>query len=213
MKTSKSLSIVTISIVISSLLFSCGATDKAKETANNLSALKDMADNISKTAESMNDKQAERKAKGDTLAMPYKDLQAFLPTLSGYEKVGEPEGESMNMTGMSFSVASQKYKKGEEAIKVSITDYNAAYSAFMGVTALMNAGFSVENDNEISHGVDLGIAGIKGFETIKKKNKSGNLIVAVADRFFISIDGNNIGNPDVLKEIAKGISLNSLASK
>lgn len=213
MKTFKSPFIVTISLIISSLLLSCGATDKAKETANNLSALKDMADNISKTAESMNDKQAERKAKGDTLAMPYKDLQAYLPTLSGYEKVGEPDGESMNMTGMSFSVASQKYKKGEESIKVSITDYNAAYSAFMGVTALINAGFSVENDNEISHGVDLGMDGIKGFETIKKKDKSGNLIVAVADRFFISIDGNNIENPDVLKDIAKEISLNSLASK
>lgn len=213
MKTFKSPFIVAISLIISSLLLSCGATDKAKETANNLSALKDMADNISKTAESMNDKQAERKAKGDTLAMPYKDLQAYLPTLAGYEKVGEPDGESMNMTGMSFSVASQKYKKGEESIKVSITDYNAAYSAFMGVTALMNAGFSVENDNEISHGVDLGMDGIKGFETIKKKDKSGNLIVAVADRFFISIDGNNIENPDVLKDIAKEISLNSLASK
>lgn len=194
-------------------LISCGATDKAKETANNLSALKDMAENISKTAESMNDKQAERKAKGDTLAMPYKDLQAYLPILSDFEKDGNPEGESMNMTGMSFSVASQKYKRGVESIKVSITDYNAAYSAFMGVTALMNAGFSVENDNEIARGVDLGIVGLKGYESIKKKEKNGSLLVAAADRFFISVEGSNIENAEVLKDVAKSIDLKGLASK
>jgi hypothetical protein len=192
-------------------LSACGASDKAKETANNLSALKDMAENISKNAEKVNDKIAERKAKGDTLALPYKDLQAYLPEIAGYEKKGDPKGETVNMAGLSFSNTKQKYTKGDQEITVSITDYNSAYSIFTGVTAMMNAGFSVDNDDETAKGVDLGINGIKGFETIKKKRKRATLVVAISERFFVQLEGENLENTDALKDIVKGMDLAKLA--
>ena len=213
MKTIKTSLLLILCVAVAQLLSSCEACQKAKETANNMESLAKAGQEMAKTAESSTKRMEERKAKGDTLAMPYKDLQAFLPSIGGYEKDGNPEGQAMNMTGLSYSTTTQKYKKGDSNIKVSITDYNAAYSMFMGVTAMMNAGFSVENDEELTHGVDLGITDVKGFETVKKKQKNATLLVAVADRFFVSLEGENMDNSDALKEIAKNMDLKALAAK
>ena len=69
----------------------------------------------------------ERKAKGDTLAMPYKDLQAYLPQINGYSNQGGPKGSQMNVPGMgSWSQAEQEYENGDKRITVSIFDYNSA---------------------------------------------------------------------------------------
>ncbi|MES2797766.1 MAG: hypothetical protein V4683_17495, partial [Bacteroidota bacterium] len=119
MKAFKQFKTLIFCLAIANILLSCGASDKATEAANNLSSLKNMAENISKSAESINDKIAERKAKGDTIALPYKDLQKYLPVISGYEKDGDAKGESVNMSGLSFSTASQNYRNGEESLKVS----------------------------------------------------------------------------------------------
>ena len=104
----------------------------------------------------------ERKAKGDTVSMPYAELQKLLPTnISGYAKEGEPKGESINMVGMSYSTASQVYKNGDAEITVNIMDYNASYAAFGAATAMFATGFSVDNDEEHLGAVDLGINGVK----------------------------------------------------
>jgi hypothetical protein len=213
MKTIKTSLLLILGIASAQFLSSCEACQKARETASNVQSLTKAAEEIAKNSESSNKKLEERRAKGDTLAMPYKDLQAFLPSIGGYDKDGDASGESMNNMGFSYSTASQRYKKGESNIKVSVTDYNAAYNMFVGVTAMMNAGFSVENDQEIARGVDLGVAGAKGFETIKKKEKNASLLVAVSDRFFISLEGQNMDNTDALKEIAKNMDLKAMAAK
>jgi hypothetical protein len=195
------------------LFFSCNTANKAKEAANNISSLKDMAENITKNAEKMNDKIAERKASGDTLAIPYKDLQKYLPSISGFEADGSPKGESVNMAGMSFSTTNQNYKNGTESIKVSVTDYNSAYSIFTGVTAMMGAGFSIDNDDETARGVSMGMDNVKGYETIRKKSKNATLVLAIAERFLVSIEGSDMDNTNKLQEVAKQMNLAELAKK
>ena len=53
-----------------------------------------------------------RRAKGDTLAMHYTELQKFLPTvLDGYT-AKEPDGSTVNMMGASYSNAEIRFKNG-----------------------------------------------------------------------------------------------------
>ncbi|RTL60416.1 MAG: hypothetical protein EKK37_06170 [Sphingobacteriales bacterium] len=186
---------------------------KSPEKIESLSDLKDYTENVKDKMDESQKKIEERKKRGDTIAMNYKDLQAYLPDIPGYEKDGGPGGESMNGFGGSWSTASQKYKNGDKNIKVEIVDYNAAYQTFAGLTALYGMGFSREDDNEKIAAVDLGVEGVQGYETISKKEPNSKLTIVIAGRFITNIECNGSNDSEFLKSIAKGMKLSDLASK
>ena len=152
-----------------------------------------------------------RRAKGDTVSMPYADLQKMLPSnISGYNKDGEPKGETTNMTGMSYSTASQVYKSGDGEITVNIMDYNASYAAFGAATAMFATGFSVDNDQEHLGSIDLGISGVKAWEDVKKKEKNCTIMAGVNDRFLVTAEGINV-DADAVKNAIKEVNFSKLA--
>lgn len=188
-------------------ILSCGQkAEDAKNATTVLSNLDDVADAM-KDAQS---KVEERRAKGDTLAIPHQDLQKYLPnSISGYEKDGEPDGESVNMMGASFSKISQKYKKGDAEAEVSIVDYNAAYSMYGAATAVWAMGLSVDNKEESMKGVE--ISGAKGMESFKKSSKSASVVLGVAERFLITVEAQNQTDTEFVKEVAKSIDISTLS--
>ena len=193
-----------LSLFLGLLLFSCG---KVRDAANAAQGLKNYAEGIKESTNKME----ERKAKGDTVSMPYAELQKLLPTnISGYAKEGEPKGESINMVGMSYSTASQVYKNGDAEITVNIMDYNASYAAFGAATAMFATGFSVDNDEEHLGAIDLGISGVKAWEDVKKKEKKSTIMAGVNDRFLITAEGNNV-ETDAVKNAIKEVNFNKLA--
>ncbi len=193
-------------LFLSAILFlaSCG---KVRDAANAAEGLKNYAEGMKESTTKME----ERKAKGDTVSIPYADLQKLLPsTISGYSKDGDPKGESVNMAGMSFSTASQVYKNGDAEITVNIMDYNASYAAFGAATAMFSTGFSVDNAEEHLGAVDLGISGVKAWEDVKKKEKRSTIMAGVNDRFLVTAEGRNV-ETDVVKNAIKSVDFNKLA--
>jgi uncharacterized protein YceK len=193
-------------LFISTIIFlsSCG---KVRDAANAAEGLKNYAEGIKAST----DKMEERKAKGDTVSMPYSDLQKLLPSsISGYAKDGDPKGESINMVGMSYSTASQVYKNGDAEITVNIMDYNASYAAFGAATAMFATGFSVDNAEEHLGAVDLGISGVKAWEDVKKKEKRSTIMAGVNDRFLVTVEGRNV-ETDVVKDAIKSVEFSKLA--
>ena len=189
---------------VSIMLLSCG---KVKDATNAAEGLKNYAEGMKESANKME----ERRAKGDTVSMPYSELQKLLPSsISGYTKDGGPKGESVNMAGMSYSTASQVFKNGDAEITVNIMDYSASYAAFGAATAMFSTGFSVDNDQEHLGAIDLGISGIKAWEDVKKKEKKSTIIVGVNERFLVTAEGRNVES-DVVKEAVKSVDLKKLA--
>ena len=185
-------------------MWSCG---KVKEAANVAEGLKNYAEGMKESASKIE----ARRAKGDTVSMPYADLQKMLPNnISGYTKDGDPKGETMNMTGMSYSTASQVYKSGEGEITVNIMDYNASYAAFGAATAMFATGFSVDNDQEHLGSIDLGISGVKAWEDVKKKEKNCTIMAGVNDRFLVTAEGRNVDS-DAVKNAIKEVNFSKLA--
>lgn len=187
-------------------VLSCGP--KAEEAKNAASVLS----NLDKVTDAVNDAQnkvEQRRAKGDTLAIPHQDLQKYLPNISGYQKDGEPDGESVNMMGASFSKTSQKYKKGDLEAEVTIVDYNGAYAMYGAATAIWAMGLSVDNKEETTKGVE--ISGAKGMETFKKGSKKATVVLGIAERFLITIDAENQTDTEFVKEIAKSIDVSALS--
>lgn len=197
------------------ILFSCG--EKAQEVKNvyeAVSNLDEMAESIEQETTAAEKKRQERIAKGDTLAMPYADLQKYLPKeISGYSLDGEPEGSTMNMPGMSYSQCEQSFVKGDDRITVAIYDYNGAYDMYTGATALFSTGMSFENDQEKAQGVSLKGDKFKGWETFKKTDKNASLLLGVGHRFYLSINAEKQENTDFVKSIAENMNLEELASK
>jgi hypothetical protein len=153
-----------------------------------------------------------RRAKGDTLAMPYKALQAYLPEVSGYTKNGEPTGSQVNMPGVgSWSEVEQNYTSGEKTLSVEMVDYNASYMTFQGLTMAYSMGFSFEDDNKKDYKVELGEKDASAYASIYKKENRSEIIVVVADRFFINIDSDGNSDEAFIKSVAKSISLQKLA--
>jgi hypothetical protein len=200
----KKLSLLVCFVSAGILLLSCG---KVKEATNAAEGLKNYAEGLKESTSKME----ERKAKGDTASIPYADLQKMLPSsISGYNKEGDPKGESVNMMGMSYSTASQVYKSGDGEITLNIMDYNASYAAFGAATAMFATGFSVDNDQEHLGAIDLGISGVKAWEDVKKKEKRSTVMAGVNDRFLVTAEGRNV-EPDAVKEAIKSVDFNKLA--
>jgi hypothetical protein len=205
-------------LVIPFLLFimACGGRDKGVEKNEDLSVtdLPEVAKKMGEEVKQAQDRWAERKAKGDTLAMPYKDLQAYLPDVNGYSKDGGPKGSQVNMPGMgSWSQTDQEYSNGDKRIKVQIVDYNASQMAFSGVTAMYKMGYSMEDDNEKSGTIDIGLKDVAAYETIYKKDKRSKLVLIVADRFMIELENEGSEDPEFLRSVAKNMKLSELAAK
>lgn len=193
-------------LFISAILFNV-SFGKVRDAANVAEGLKNYAEGMKGSASKME----ERKAKGDTISMSYKDLQKFLPSnIAGYTKDGDPKGESMSMVGMSYSTASQVYKNGDAEITVNIMDYNASYAAFGAATAMFATGFSVDNDQEHLGAVDLGISGVKAWEDVKKKEKKSTVMAGVNDRFLVTAEGRNV-ETDAVKDAIKSVDFGKLA--
>ena len=199
---------------ISLLAAACKGKAKKDGPIESLSDVKEYSEKVKESMDASTNKMEARRAKGDTLAMPYKDLEAYLPEISGYTKEGEPKGSQMNMPGMgSWSQAEQEYKNGDKTLKVQIMDYNAAYQAFVGLTAMYKMGFSQEDGDKKQGAADLGIKDVAAYETVYKKDQRGELTVIAGERFLIQINSDGSNDPSLLYSTAKSIKLDDLAAK
>lgn len=204
----KSFNLLIISI-LALISFKCGNSKEA-QALRNLSEVVKNAEKVGEELQKSEAKAAERKKRGDTLAMNYKDLQKYLPkSVKGYELDGEMSGQTTNMQGMSVSVAKAKYKKGDDFLNIELTDYNAAYTLMAGLT--MAWSMSIEDDEQVAKGCT--IKGHKGFETYKKKDKDANVVLGISDRFFVSANANNQTSTEVVKSALESIDIDGLAKK
>ncbi len=179
--------------------------DEASSTTNN--------SNEKNGVEAKNARWEMRKAKDDTLAMPYKDLQAYLPEISGYTKTGGPKGSQMNLPGMgSWSEAEQEYGAADKMLSLKIVDYNAAWQAFQGITAIYSMGFSTEDDTKKQAQADMGIKDVNAYQTTYKTEKKSELVLVVGERFYITLESDGENSESFLKDIAKNMKLDKLAA-
>ena len=210
-----------ISAVISAALIACGGSKTEENKKDNKDSVKTVSENDKKensssdsksTAGSYEEKMKQRRAKGDTLAMPYAELQKYLPSsIDGY-KAGKPSGASINMMQMSYSTADIRFKKDNgDWVKVTIIDYNQAYGLYSSATAMWAMGMSMDTPEETASGVKLDNT-VGGWQLYKKKSKNATLTVGVGNRFWLNVEANNQADAEFVKAIASKMDLSTLAA-
>jgi hypothetical protein len=150
---------------------------------------------------------------GQSETMNYKDLQNYLPkSIPGYE-AGEPDGQTMNMQGMSFSSAEIEFTDDEgHFVRITLMDYVGAASMYQAATALWATGMSYEDDEKIARSVKLS-DNIVGWEEFEKKEKNASLALGIGERFFLSIQADDQDNTDFVKSVANKMDIETLANK
>ncbi len=199
------------------ILVSCG--EKAKEIKDAVELAQkapEMAKNMQSAQDISKVRWEERKKKGDTLSLPFKKLEEFIPaSIIGY-KSEDPAGQNMNMQGLSYSESSRKYVKENaggvaEDIEIKLVDYNATQDLFSAAFFWMSTNFSREDGNGYERTIDIGVKEVPGFEKYTKSSKTAELTFAVGYRFILTIRAENQANTDFTKSIARSMKLADLA--
>ncbi|WP_035564044.1 hypothetical protein [Hymenobacter sp. IS2118] len=193
------------------LVTGCEQAQKAQESYSTISQLSKAGENIEETMDKAKTQRTEREQRGDTLSLPYKELQQYLPTtVSGYT-AGELSGQSQKMSGISFSMADREYTAGESTVKVSLVDYNGADEMYQGMAAMYSLGLEQENDEKILGPTTLKMDGVNGMETFYKKDGRAEMSLAINGRFLLNLTADKQKDMSLLKSIAEDMDLEKLS--
>ena len=193
------------------LLTGCEKAREAQQAASNMEKLSEAGDKMQSAMKESAGRQAERVRKGDTLALPYKELETYLPaSISGYTAAA-PEGESMKTSGMSFSTATRKYTQGDNSVEVKLIDYNGAHTLFQGVSAIFGMGMESENDETLTRTSPMKLEGTRAMETLNKKDGDAELSLVAGDRFMMSIKATHQKDFALVESVAQQLDFSKLA--
>jgi hypothetical protein len=193
------------------LTTACEQAQKAKESYAAISELKDVGEKIETSMNEAKTQREERVKRGDTLSLPYKELQAYLPAgVSGYT-AASPSGQSTKMSGIAFSTAAREYTRDNSTVKVELMDYNGAQQLYQGAAGLLGMGLESENDEELVKSTDLGVRGVSGMETYRKKDRQAELMLALGGRFMVKITADQQPDLQLVESVAKQMDLEKLA--
>ena len=196
----------------------CEQAQQARNSINAARAFAEAGQNLEKEAAKADTRLEARRAKGDTLALPYKELQTYLPaTIGDYKAVGEPEGSAMAMTGMSYSTCGRTYQTGPadspKTLKISLVDYNSAGAVYAGATAMLGANFQMEDEEQRIQALDLGVADVKALETYRKKDHHASIVAGIGQRFYLNVEATEQADTELVKSAVKELDLKGLAAR
>jgi hypothetical protein len=121
-------------------------------------------------------------------------------------KVSEkPKGKTLK-SPVQLSEAEVEFRSGDDKkIEIKIVDGLGSMLPFMNLAQ----GMEMESSEEYVKPIE--IQGFKGTEKFEYKDKKGEIILPVASRFMVTIEGKGVDNNDVIKEVAGKLDLKKLA--
>ena len=144
----------------------------------------------------------------DKTAMPFAELLKIIPsTINGFSVTGKPDGMNMTMAGMSYSMATKEFTKGEQSLTITVNDfigYLSMYEASFG----MEDGFSFEDADAKTYSET--VDGVKSIISIDKSENTSSIISGYKDRYLIIIEMSGTNDENIVKGIFKKINLNDL---
>jgi hypothetical protein len=205
-----------LTIVAGALLVGCG--EKAQEMKNAANLAEQLAAAGGKIEQTQNEAETFYKArqeKGDTVAMPYAELQKLLPSApSGYSATEEPGGSSQSMAGFSMSQAEQTFAKPADAdgnapkIQVTIIDFGGTQAAYGMMALPMMMNLSQEDAHHRMQTLKMDMPHTWASEEYNKDSKDAKVTAVTRYRYVITVEARNQAEDQsaMLKSLAEDIA-------
>lgn len=202
-----------IGFAMAGLLLGCGSrADDAKNAIEAVGAVAsgEMQDRVDEAEKFRQD----RIARGDTVAMSYTDLQAYLPEeVTGLEPSGGPSGQSQAAAGFSMSQTERRWvgpegANGQPEVKVSIIDFGGSQQGYAMLAAPLLMGFSREDDQEKVGSVKMDLAHTAGWLELRKDTRNVAFTAVTRYRFVIKVEVEGFGEDksDLARSVAEGVA-------
>jgi len=139
----------------------------------------------------------------------FRELLFFLVDLPGWVADDKPEGATIAY-GEEYKVsqAQRSYSAGEKSLSVTVVD--GAYVPMVYSNFQMYKTFEMDTSEQYTKGTTF--KGYPGVESYEYEPKTGFLMVMVADRFLVTLEGDPVDNLDELKEVAEHLPWSELAA-
>ncbi len=138
----------------------------------------------------------------------FRELLFFLVDLPGWVADDKPEGATISYGEYKISQAQRSYSAGDKSLSVTVVDgayVPMAYSNFQ-----MYKTFEMDTSEQYAKGTTF--KGYPGVESYEYEPKTGFLMVMVADRFLVTVEGDPVDNLDEIKEVAEHLPWSELAA-
>lgn len=203
-----------ILLAVAFMTASCGEkADQASELLSNMKSIAESAGDMADKAEQAQEKQKERTKSGDTLSMPTDQLMKYLPaSISGYE-AQEPEYETVEWQGMTWTKVSRTYVGDKGKVEVALVDYNGSPIRWMSASVLFSMKFKTENKRELKGTFETDNENVNGYEELNKESGRTSLSYGIGGRFMLTINAENQKSTSWAKDLAEGMNLDALASR
>lgn len=139
----------------------------------------------------------------------WEELVSFLIDVPGYEKHGEPEGETVSMMNQQWSRVSQEYRSEKDDTDLEIEIVDSA-----GIPMIMQQFKSVMGlraDTSEEHVEQINIKGFPAVEIYEYDDQSAELVILIEDRFVVHLEGAEYQDTTQIKEISKKMDLQGIA--
>lgn len=205
-----------LGLIVGAGLAGCGEkAQEIKNAANALEAVTQAGGGIVETQKAAEKFYNDRKARGDTVAMPYAELQKFLPSApSDYAAAEAASGSSQSMGAFSMSQTEQTFTKPAGAdgtaptIKVGIVDFGGTQAAYGMMALPMMMNMSQEDAHRRMQTLKLSAPHTWGSEEYNKDDKSSKVTLITRYRYMITVEALNQGEDksSMVKSLAEDIA-------
>lgn len=181
------------------------SVDAIKQATEAVSKIKSSFDSLNLSSEEAKKFYAERKAKGDTIAMEHSKLITLLPaSIDGMKPDGNPNGSTQNALGFSISVAERDWKQTDSAnsprIKISITDIGGKEESYSMMALPLMLNFSNDDEDRRTNVFKPNLPHTIMISDFDKRTKNNSLIVVTRYRYIINLSSVN-SNADITEKL------------
>lgn len=183
---------LTVLILSAVLIFGCkedGATAAAQAKKQQEQSLQELEKSF-------------RALKADSShVVDFRILKEAMPEqLAGMKRTAS-EGQKSGFAGLTVSTAEATYEDGDRKMTISLMDTGGLGSVIAGIASWSQIEIDKEDDNGYER--TTMIDGSKAYEKYDRTNKSGTLSLISADRFVVSINGDQIEESDLRIALSK----------
>jgi hypothetical protein len=179
-------------------------TSENSDEKTGIKGLDDFVDNMKEVQEKMKEGKAVE-------VVDFRELKALLPEEVEGMKRTNSSGEKNSAMGFKVSQAEGNYstEDGAKSLDVKIVDMGNM-SGLAGLAAWGWTVAEVDKETETGYERTTEYQGHKAFEKYDNQYQNGNIDVLVAERFMVSVNGNNVPM-DVIKSALESMDLSKLA--